>query len=352
MDAKQQRRRVWWAVLASVFVHLLVAFSVAAFNRGAAPLPLIEDKPVELTMVDLSATPPPSKPVNPPYIETDPAKESAEEPTEKTFESNANSKAASQLPATGDAPVPTQEGKERPFLQMQTQESSIAMQPERAQPPPQPTPPPPSKATPAPVQTPQPTASAKPTATATATPLPEPVATPEPDKFAMLTSTPPPALRDLEPEPPSPDNPPTAPPLDMRPRPERPPTAYRPEKTETKITGRISDRGPASVNAVGTPLGRYQKAVSDAIGSRWYYYMKSKMDVVNVGTAVISAEIDREGRVANLRVISNSANEAFANVCLQSFQEAKIAPIPDDLVAALPDGKMPLEFSFTTYANR
>ncbi len=52
-------------------------------------------------MVDLSATPPPSVRANPPYMETDPAKESAEQPKEKTFESNANSIAASTLPATG-----------------------------------------------------------------------------------------------------------------------------------------------------------------------------------------------------------------------------------------------------------
>ena len=89
------------------------------------------------------------------------------------------------------------------------------------------------------------------------------------------------------------------------------------------------------MNAVGTPLGRYQKAVSDAIGSRWYYYMKSKGDLVSIGTANLEAEVDAQGRVQNLRVVSNNANEAFANICLQSFQEAHIPPIPPDLIATL-----------------
>ena len=73
-------------------------------------MPADEDKPVELTMVDLSATPPPTVRTNPAYIENDPDKET-EEPAEKTFESNANSKAASNEPATGDAPLPSQQGK-------------------------------------------------------------------------------------------------------------------------------------------------------------------------------------------------------------------------------------------------
>ena len=37
-----------------------------------------------------------------------------------------------------------------------------------------------------------------------------------------------------------------------------------------------------SVEAEATPIGRYKKAVADAIGSRWYYYVDEKqvMDVI------------------------------------------------------------------------
>jgi hypothetical protein len=106
------------------------------------------------------------------------------------------------------------------------------------------------------------------------------------------------------------------------------------------------------VNAVGTPLGKYQKQVTDAIGARWYYYMKEKMDLVNIGTARLEAEVDERGKIRNLKVLSNDANEAFANICLQSFQEAQIPPIPPELIATLPAGRLPVEISFTTYANR
>jgi outer membrane biosynthesis protein TonB len=167
----------------------------------------------------------------------------------------------------------------------------------------------------------------------------------------MLTSTPPPALRDAE-ETPPPEVGPSPLPVISRPLPQRPATAYQPEKQQTRMTGRITDRGPSSVNAVGTPLGKYQKQVSDAIGSRWYYYMRSNGALASIGTAQLEAEIASNGEVVNLRIVSNDANEAFANICLESFQKAAIPPIPPDVAATLPAGKLHVTFSFTHYANQ
>src|SRR4051812_11296905 len=190
MSERNERKKLWLAVLASLCLHVVIALSLAAFSGSSTPLPPEEDKPVELTMVDLSATPPPVKP-NPAYMETDPDKEAPEPPKEKTFESNANSIAASKLPESGDAPLPSQEGKERAFLDLQTQNSSVPVDGSRAVAQ-QPTPPPP-QGTPMPTVAPtvKPKSSATPVPTPPATPAP--VATPEPEKLAMLTSTPPPA---------------------------------------------------------------------------------------------------------------------------------------------------------------
>ena len=344
-DVRRERKRVWLAVLGSLFVHLLVAFSLAAFGSSRGPaLPSPDDAPVELTMMDLSATPPPTRP-NPAYIETDPAKESAEEPKERIFESNANSIAASNLPAAGDAPVPTQQGADRPFLQMETQRHSLASEGAQPQPPAPLTPPPQPSVTPPPAT---PTPRPKATPAPTSTPLPEPLATPEPDRLAMLTGTPPPAIRDPEETEaePTPIIAPTAPPVVPRPRPDRAATAYQPEKEQNRISGRITNKGAPSVDAVATPLGRYRKSVIDAIGSRWYYHTNDKLDVISIGTAQVQAEVDATGKLVNLKLVSNSANEAFANICLQSFQEAQIPPIPPDLVQTLPDGRLLVEISF------
>ena len=351
MQLNRERKSLFLAVVASLFLHVIVALSLAAFSNSTPP-EIEEDKPVELTVVDLSATPPPLVPKNPPFMRTDPAQESREQPKERTFESNANSLAASKVPASGEAPLPSQEGKDRPFVQMLTQDYSLASKESQAQPKPQPTPPPHPSVAPTPVPTPKPKASERPKSTAT--PKIEPTATPEPERLAMLTASPPPPLRETEVEAtPAAETPPTPPPVESRPRPERPSSAYQPQTQETRITGRITNRGPTSaVDAVGTPLGKYQKVVSDAIGTRWYRYMKDKMDLVSIGTAHIEAEVDEKGKIKNLRVLSNNANEAFANICLQSFQEAQIPPIPSDLISALPNGRLPVDIFFTTYANQ
>nr|MBA3881992.1 hypothetical protein [Chthoniobacterales bacterium] len=303
MEPNRQRKKLWWAILASLFLHLLVAYCLVAFNTAFIPvLQPADDSPVQLTMVDLSATPTP--PARPRYLETDSSKETAEPPKEKTFESNANSIAASKVPASGDAPLPSQEGMERPFLDMETHDSSLAIEGSTSEP----------AATPPPIQPLAPPASEppkpQPSATPKATPLPEPSAAPE--QMAMLTGTPPPPIRDpqeAEETPPA-ETADSAPPPVPRPLPERPASNYRPQKEETKITGSISNRGPSAVDAVATPLGRYRKQISDAIGARWYYFVKAKSDLASLGTARLVAEVDAKGHIQNLRIASNSSNEA------------------------------------------
>jgi hypothetical protein len=50
-------------------------------------------------------------------------------------------------------------------------------------------------------------------------------------------------------------------------------------------------------------------------------------------------------------VIENSANEAFAGVCLQSVQELKLPPIPEDVASTLPAEGLQAELTFISYAN-
>ena len=349
MEQTKERRKLGLAIVISLFLHLVVGYSLAAFGGAFTPALPLEEKPVELTIVDMSATPPPLVPKNPPFMETAPSRESAEKPKEQTFESNANSIAASKLPATGDLPLPAQDGKERPYVDLETHQFSLPTDGSKPQPEPQSTSAPKSKPAPT-ATTPKPKASEAPLSTPTAAPA----VTPEPEQLAMLKTIPPPPIKapdETEPSPP-PVVAESAPPVAPRPKQELAASNYQAQKEETHITGRLTNRGPSSVNAIGTPLGRYRKAVSDAIGSRWYYYMSQKMDLISIGTAHIEAEVDAEGHVQNLRVVSNNANEAFANICLQSFQEAHIPPIPPDLVATVPGGRMSVDFSFTAYANQ
>ena len=306
-ERKQEMRKVFWALLAAIAIHLLIGYSLAVYG-GLLYSPFTvaeEDKPVELSFVDLSATPAPKK--NTMFIPNDESKQT-EAPKEKTFESNANSIAASESAATGNLPIPTQEGKDRPNFDLDTHPYSLPNQ----------------GAQPLPSAAPQQSTSPQPTV------KPTPVS--KNDELAMLTSTPTPRPSAAT-------------------QPQQPRSTYQPMKQRTRSAGAISNHGISSVNAIGTPLGRYEKMIQDAIGSRWYAYVQQKMDLISLGTTQVVFSIDRSGRVKNLKVVNNSSNEAFANVCLQSILEIQVPPIPEDVAATLPPEGLDEQITFTMFPN-
>jgi outer membrane biosynthesis protein TonB len=293
------------ALLAAILIHLLVAFFLAAFGGIFSPATPVEDKPSELTLVDLA---PASK--NSAFVETDESKK-APEPQEKTFESNANSIGASELAAAGELPLPSQDGKDRPFMDLETHQHSLETKGAQPQP------------SAAPQENPNPSTA----------PQTQPAPITAAEQFAMLTQQP-------------------TPPVEKSVASAQARSAYRSMKERTRIAGRITNRGVSSVNALGTPLGRYQKRILDAIGSRWYAFVDRQMDLITIGTTRVVFVIDRSGHVKNLKVVENSSNEALANVCIQSIQDAQLPPMPDELAAMLPPQGMDVDLPFTIFPNR
>jgi hypothetical protein len=313
-DAAERRggpRKILWALLAALLIHFLVAYSIAISGGLFASHQVEEEKPMELTFVDL-ATPPPVETTrkNTMFVDTPDSKKSVEPPKDQTFESNANSRAASEQPATGDIPLPSQQGKDRPNMDLDTHNYSLANQGAQPQP------------SVAPQETPQPSA------------VPTPQATVPPDALAMLRSTPTPTP-------------------EVRPSstPQQQASSYQAYKEQTRLAGRITTRGISSVNAVGTPLGRYQKFLLDSIGSRWYARIGPDVGNYNVGTARLVFRVDRGGHIKDLKVIENSSNESFANLCIDSVQEAKLPPMPDDVAAVLPPQGMEVDIPFAIFVN-
>jgi len=302
-DHEYNARTILWALLAAIAIHLVIAFLLAAFSGVFSPSIPMQEKPVELTFVDLS---PASK--NSAFIETDESKK-APEPKDKTFESNANSIGASELAATGELPLPSQAGKDRPFMDLETNPYSLetkGAQPQQ------------SSAAPQPKQM--------------TAPQSAPITAAE--QFALLTQKPT-AAREPSTEA------------------SQAQSAYRRLKERTHIAGNITSRGISAVNALGTPLGRYQKIVADSIGSRWYVFVDEKRDLITVGTLRLRFYINRTGQVKNLKITENSSNEAFANVCVQSVLEAHLPPIPDDVANTLPAEGLEVDgLGFIIFPNR
>src|ERR1700730_3981748 len=132
-ERTQEARKVFWALLAALFIHLLIGYGLAVYGRLLyAPFSVTdeEDKPVELSFVDL-ATPAPTK--NAMFVRNDESKQT-EAPKDKTFESNANSIAASQNAATGSMPLPSQDGSERTKLDFESNRAALANEGAQPQP--------------------------------------------------------------------------------------------------------------------------------------------------------------------------------------------------------------------------
>jgi hypothetical protein len=346
MQPRSERQKILWAVFVSLLLHLVVGVSIASFGDKLQPSLPEEEKPVELTIMELAPRPtPPSGPKSTPFIDTTEQTATKEEPEEKTFKSNANSIAASELPALGIAPIPTQEGKQLPTMDLTNRQHSLEQEGAQSQPSSRPSSPPVPSATPPP--TPQPTAAQSPTATPPSTPQPTP--TPNADLLAMFRASPPPTARTPGPEneirPPSPKaSPPSV---------SHPPasSAYRREQIQERMAGNISKRGVSSVNAVGTPLGRYEKSVYDSIGKRWYALCDANRDRVDIGTVHVQFMVAPNGKINGIKIISGGTSESFANLCLQSIQEAKPGAIPEEVMAVLPPEGLPGEVSFTGFQN-
>ncbi len=337
MESNRDRKKVWWAVLASVALHLLIGLSLAALGGRTEELAPEIEAPPQLTIMQVSEPTPPPPPVvpkNAPMATVDPARKSAEVPKEKTFEANENSIAAAEKAATTDNQLPGQDGKDRPFMNLEEHDYSLASKEAAA-------------SSPAPSARPE----KQPTPEETATPAPP---TPAADQLTLLTQTPTPI-----PSPPETKEnveiptPTPSPSPEQGETPSAPAAAYRDLQQKTRIHGGISTRGTAAVNAVGTPLGRYVKVLQDALGARWYYLMEQNADLKSIGTTELRFEITADGHVENLKVTSNTTTEACAGIAIRSVQETKFPPLPDDLVATLPNGHLTMdEMVFAIFPNR
>lgn len=316
MEWTDSRRETVVAAVVSVLLHLLLilgmAFALSLPMWRFSLLPPEETVPIEVTILPLEAP----KPVAPTYVDTT-EENTPEPPTNAPFESDKNTRAASDSAPSGAAPMPSLDGRDSPDVELANRDYTNGKQS-------QPSPPVPAEQTQA--QAPEPQAS----------PLPTPTTAGQ----LALRAAPPREQADARQQ-------------QVKPAQPKPPAApgYQPETRITRIKGNISNRGKASVEAAATPIGRYKKMVSDAIGSRWYYYVNDQIGLLNIGTVDVRFTVSPSGKVGGVKVISNTSNESFASVSVNSIIEAEIPPIPEEIAKLLDNGRLEIDYSFTILGN-
>lgn len=331
---EKRRKRFPFYLLLSCLIHatliilLAIVFARKFVRTEEAP------PPPEVTLV----IPPPSpndRPTVTAVEVTDKAPENA------PFQSDQNSKAASELPPEGTLPLPTQQGVSLPALELQNQKHTPGEKPATQAG----NPAPPQQASSATPPSPQKPAQKQPEKTATPTPFPTPTSTPPPNNLKLLQ---PPDTAPRQPTKPSQASPsnPAAP---STPGSAGASKGYQPETRQTVIRGNISNRGRSSVAAEATPIGRYKKAVADAIGSRWYYYVDERMGLLSIGTVDVTFKVTASGKVTALRVVHSNGNESLTDCSLRSIMDAKLPPIPPDVVPTIQNGCLEIDYSFTIY---
>ena len=320
---EDERRKALVALAASILLHLLIIGSVSFMLAVRKPIsiPPPEEAPVELTLVAAPDSTPKPRPA---YVQTSESQRADKPPENSVFESDKDTRAASPLPAAGDAPVPTQDGRDQPGLSLENKEYTagpVARESSPAVQPRQETAPQPKAEESKPKMTPQ-----QSTQLALLEP-PKPKTSPRPKAAKAVRQEQ--QQQAQTPQPPG----------------------YQPQTRITRIRGNISNKGRAAVSATATPLGRYKKMLSDAIGSRWYYYVTEQLGLLNVGTVEVRFVVRQNGNVERVQVLRNSSNESFAACTVRAIMEADIPPIPKELVPMLEGSRIEIEYSFTILSN-
>lgn len=349
---RRERMELGFSFLVSLLIHLLLLLMFAL-------LLLLEPRETEfLTVEELPETPvevtflpaPGPTPQQSAFIDSTALTEAEAPPEEARFESDRDTVAASEESGRGPSDLPTQEGRDSEFLELADQQLALGDIPQPARPSMPETPPstPAEEISPAePEQESAPEPTPEPTPEVTPEPTPQPTPTPPEDVLALQR---PPEVRRAEPVAPESVRQEVRRPEAVRP-PQPGSPGFQPERRVTRIEGGVSNRGPASVAALATPLGRYKKALSDAIGSRWYFYVRNEIGLLAVGTTTIRFQVMASGRVTGIQVLTNSSNESFAAISIRSIMDAEIPPIPPEVSELLENNRIEVDYTFSILSN-
>lgn len=127
------------------------------------------------------------------------------------------------------------------------------------------------------------------------------------------------------------------------------PTAADSEQRKTKTAGTISQIGETGVSSADTPTGRYTKAVNRQVEVLWRQYMRSKQDFAGYSTIRVTYSINAAGEVSDLQILGNDASAVITDATLNAILNAKIPPIPPDVLEVLENGLLHINASFTLY---
>ncbi len=124
---------------------------------------------------------------------------------------------------------------------------------------------------------------------------------------------------------------------------------YTRERLQSSMNGTLSNIGQNAVDAEETAIGKYKKAVHDAIGRKWYRYHTQHKESVTWGVLKLKFRVDESGTIHGLRVVKNESNTLMTEFSLQAVIDANIPPMPEEVAEELGIGGLDLDYDFIIY---
>ena len=132
--------------------------------------------------------------------------------------------------------------------------------------------------------------------------------------------------------------------------PEAVPDSFQPQTRKSEQRGTISNRGSDSADAVDTPMGRYMRKVTSAIEREWNRKRVAKSDFVTFGNIRLKFYVDSDGKVKELQITNpGKANPIMQDFTLSAVLEAPIPPIPKNLLSDLTGRRLPVTYDIIIY---
>ena len=141
----------------------------------------------------------------------------------------------------------------------------------------------------------------------------------------------------------SPDVPPT-------PKPPSDTPAFNSHTRAREMEGSAKNVGNTpSFNVESSALGKYKKAVTQAVERKWHRYRERHSDFVTYGTLKVRFRVDKNGNARNLKLIKNDANAVMAEFTLRAVLDADIPEMPSEVSSMLGPSGLEINYDVIVY---
>lgn len=124
---------------------------------------------------------------------------------------------------------------------------------------------------------------------------------------------------------------------------------FSPEERQNVINGSLAKEGADAVDAIGTPMGKYKKAVRDVISAKWHEYRQKNADFVTWGILKLEFSVDARGKVHDLQITKNEANAMLAEFSLRAIRDAELPPMPAEVAESVGAKGLVIQYDIIIY---